>query len=138
MLFLLKARRREREQSQEELQIHAQLNQERLTNCEELNRLKETECALTNRLNELQAKLGNYRTNLKFEHDSRENELWVLREQIANLKNDLSNMLSSSKSLDSEVAVYARLLNQKMNHNVTTTISLQEYENLVFTKYEVI
>lgn len=132
------ARKKEREASEEEQQLHAQLNQERAANNDELARLRETECELTNRLNEMSAKLGNYRTNLKFEHDSRENELWVLRDQIGNLKNDLSNMLSSSKSLDSEVAVYARLLNQKMNHQVTTSFSLQEYENLVFsTTYEV-
>lgn len=122
---------------QEENMNYTTLCQERNSNNEELNRLRQEENMLTDRLNELTAKLGSYRTNLNFECSTRETELWTLNDQINNLKNDLSNMLGSSKSLDSEVAVYARLLNQKINHQVTTTISLEEYENLVFSKPEV-
>ncbi|RNA07338.1 Intermediate filament B, partial [Brachionus plicatilis] len=101
------------------------------SNKEEMKNLKLQEFNLNKLLQELHDKLNELRAGHADTADRKQSEIDQLHEQINNLKADLSSMLSFSKSLDSEVAVYARLLNQRVNSFVTQTYTFENYENLV-------
>ena len=100
-------------------------------NKEEIKNLKLQEFNLNKLLQELQDRMAKLKNRNSDTCDQKQNEIDQLYEQINNLKADLSSMLSFSKSLDAEVAVYARLLNQRVNTFVAQTYTFENYENLV-------
>ncbi len=67
------------------------------------------------------------------EAERRDAEIVELIEQINSLKIEMSTMLSFSKTLDSEVSVYARLLNERFTQFMSSTDHLvstsEEYES---------
>lgn len=101
------------------------------SNNEEIKNLKLQEFNLNKLLQELQDRMAKLSSNNERMSEQKQSEIDQLHEQINNLKADLSSMLSFSKSLDAEVAVYARLLNQRVNTFVAQTYTFENYENLV-------
>jgi hypothetical protein len=107
----------------------ASLNEEYVRNQEELKALKLNEFKMNQLLDELNNKLNDYRYKHESERRDRDAEIERLRALIESLKSELCSMIGSSKSLDAEVAVYARLLNQKFETNYTPgESSTQFYE----------
>jgi hypothetical protein len=111
----------EAQREKEDTQTLTQLNVEMKSNQEELNALRANELRLTQMFDELKRKLDNKQHENQSALSIKENERLSLEEQVNGLKSDLISMLNCSKSLDAEVAVYARLLNQRFTSPSTTT-----------------
>ena len=104
--------RRDAEIQQHQLNLE-NLQSEYMRNEDELNQLRSNQFRLNKILEELMNRRSHYRTVNDNELCERDDHIGKLNDQIKNLKNDMTSMLGHSKSLDAEVAVYARLLNQR-------------------------
>ena len=116
------------------------LNDEFNRNSEELKALKVNEFKANQVLEELRKRLNETQINIEFESSSRNKEIQELDNKINCLKNDLSSMLGFSKALDAEVAVYARLLNERfsqyVSHTVETNYSGSSDSQFSYDKYK--
>ncbi len=123
---------------QEEANNILNLKEEYDRNEEELRNLKNNEFRLSQMLEEINDRLKANQTVIQNEAELREIEIAELREKIENLKHDLSAMLGSSKCLDAEVSVYARLLNERFSYTIETnettesTFSYEKYKESIW------
>lgn len=129
-------------QENEETMTITNLKQEHLENEEMLKNLRLDGFRLSQTLEELRNKLTDHSSNLESEAEKRDIEIAELIELINNLKIEMSTMLSFSKTLDAEVSVYARLLNERFtqfmttdiveNNDSTTKFSYDKYKESIF------
>ena len=105
----------------------ATLADEFTRNSDELKALRENEFKANRVLAELRKRLDETQVSIECEASARTNEIKELDAKINGLKNDLSSMLGSSKALDAEVAVYARLLNERFSQCVSHTVATTSY-----------
>lgn len=119
-------------QENEEMITINNLKQEHLENEEELKNLRLNGFRLSQTLEELRNRLTDHSSNLHSESEKRDIEIANLIEQINNLKIEMSTMLNFSKTLDSEVSVYARLLNERFTQFMSTDIT-EEYDSTKFS-----
>ena len=119
----------------------ANLSDEFAKNQDELNALKMNELKSAQLYDELKKRLSDTQYTNEMEASKRHNEILALEEKINSLKHDLSSMLGFSKTLDAEVAVYARLLNERFSQYLCetiqtnsneTTFSFDKYKNSIF------
>ena len=127
----------------EELMNIKNLKQEHLENEEELKNLRLSGFRLSQTLEELKKKMGDYQSRLEMERSRRDDEIAELIERINNLKIEMSTMLNFSKTLDAEVSVYARLLNERftqfegndddyLDEESSTKFSYEKYKETIF------
>ncbi len=125
-------------QEQEEANQMMLLREEFSRNEEELKNLKLTEFRLNQMYDEVNDKYKESQTLIQSESELRDIEIAELRDKIENLKHDLSSMLGSSKCLDAEVSVYARLLNERFAYSIQTaetsqsTFSYEKYKESIW------
>lgn len=119
----------------EEMMTINGLKQEHLENEEELKNLRLNGFRLSQTLEELRNRLTDHSQNLNAEAERRDIEIADLIDQINNLKIEMSTMLNFSKTLDSEVSVYARLLNERFTQFMSTDSEHVNYDSESSTKF---
>jgi len=117
----------------EEMMTINSLKQEHLENEEELKNLRLNGFRLSQTLEELRNRLTDHSRNLQVEVERRDAEIAELIDQINNLKIEMSTMLSFSKTLDAEVSVYARLLNERFTQYMTSETIIKEETDTKFS-----
>jgi hypothetical protein len=117
-------------EKQSDLNLLNRLRSEYNQNNLELNDLKERNLCLNSIYDDLSKRLLELRCNLNLKQNNKQCEHLELNDNIKFLKNDLVQLLSCSKSLDIEVALYAKLLNNKLVNTNTTAATTTTTSNI--------
>jgi hypothetical protein len=121
------------------------LNEEFLKNKVEIFDLNLREEQLKKLVDELLARLKCCQGKFEGDREGKEREIAELEEQIKQIKSDSWNLLNFSKNLDSEIAIYDRLLNKRFNKYVNemtvvetqpSDFSIEEYKESIFGSIE--